>query len=86
MRVTYVLRQPDDPLITQCFGYTFMAGAETTVTDPEALKSLSGNPWFLVEGLRSKQTEIIRDNQDPAPAQVYPRKRGRPSKVIHGDA
>lgn len=82
MRVTYILRQEGDPVETHCFGHRFIAGMETQVHDPEALKSLAGNPWFLIEGLTVKQTELIRDNQDPTPVQVYEKRgRGRPPKV-----
>lgn len=82
MRVTYILRQEDDPLETYCFGHRFVAGMETEVRDPDALASLAGNPWFLIEGLSVKQTEIARDNQSPDPVQVYAKRRGRPPKVL----
>lgn len=74
MRITYIIRQPDDPRTTEVAGYRFIAGAATEVHDPEIITMLAGNPWFRVEGFRPLTGDLSEINRDPTPKLVRPRK------------
>lgn len=82
MRVTYIIRQPDDPIETEVGGFKFFAGAETDVTDPAILAVLAGNPWFRVEGVAPIKGALSADNRDPTPLRLHKRGPGRPRKII----
>lgn len=77
MKITYIVRQPDDPVTTEVKGFRFMAGAETEVDDPEVIETLSGNPWFRIEGAAQIRGSLSPEHRDPTPMLIK-RKPGRP--------
>lgn len=81
MKITYIIRQEDDPAITYVKGYRFVAGAATEVSDPAVIATLALNPWFLVEGATPIKGDLSEVNRDPTPILVGKRGPGRPRKV-----